>query len=256
MKHLSPRQQSILNRIVETHIETAQPVGSRALTDLYTGIYQSSYSPATVRMEMGQLEEMGFLTHPHTSAGRIPTDQGYRYYVDHGLKEETPSEGVVNRISHELAQAGQAAEMFADEASRILSQLTDEVSLIVVSDSRRSRPRLFFQGSSRMLEKPEFQDINRIRPILETLEEKNTIAEWLMSRVTEKEVSVSIGRENEPQAFRCCSLIATRYAAGRKISGTVAVLGPRRMKYSRTLPLVAQMAKMMRAVFENDNELL
>lgn len=202
---------------------------------------------------MGQLEEMGYLTHPHTSAGRIPTDQGYRYYVDHGLKEEAPSEDVLSRMGHALTQAAQAAETFAEDASRILSQLTEEASLIVVSDSRRGHFRLFFQGYSRMLEKPEFQDINCLRPILKIVEEKGGLAEWLMSRTSENGVSVTIGRENEPQAFRNCALVATRYSSDGKIAGAVAVLGPQRMKYSKTLPLVNQMAKIMRTVLNQDS---
>ena len=253
MQPLSPRQQSILNRTVETHIETAQPVASQFLTDLYTGIYQSSYSSATVRAEMGCLEEMGYLTHPHTSAGRIPTDLGYRYYVDHGLKEETPSEDLMSRVRQELSEtASEATEAFAENASRLLSQMTGEVSLVVISEAARRGPhRLFFQGSSRMLEKPEFQDLDRVRPIFKTLEEKSGIAEWVLACTREEGVSVKIGCENEPEAFRCCSIVATRYGQGDNYFGAVAVFGPCRMKYSRTLPWVTQMAKTMKRILEN-----
>ncbi len=245
MLSLSPRQQSILNRVVETHIETAQPVGSRFLTDLYTGLYHDSYSPATVRAEMGLLEDRGYLTHPHPSAGRIPTDQGYRYYVDHGLKEEKPSEELVRRMNHELSGAAEEMETFAENVSRILSKLTGEVSLIIVSD------RLFFQGSSRMLEKPEFQDLNKVRPILQKLEEKVQLAAWFSNRAPQEGVTVTIGRENETDAFQCCSLISARYEINGKYSGTVAVLGPQRMCYSKSVPLVAQMGKIIQRVLEN-----
>lgn len=249
MHNLSTRQQSLLNRIIEIHIETAQPVGSQTLTDVYTGLYRSFYSPATVRAEMGQLEDMGYLTHPHTSAGRVPTDLGYRYYVDHGLKEENPSEDVLSRMDEELSQASEEAETFAEYASRILSQLTGEVSLIVISDSKR-RYRLFFQGSSCMLEKPEFQDVSRVHPILKSLE-KTGLAEWLFSRTPKEGVSVTIGQENESDAFRGCSIVTTRSGNEKNHHGAVGVLGPSRMKYSKTLPLVAQMAKRMKRVLEN-----
>jgi heat-inducible transcriptional repressor len=251
MHPLSPRQQSILNRTVETHIETAQPVGSRSLTDLYTGLYRASYSPATVRAEMGQLESMGYLTHPHTSAGRIPTDLGYRYYVDHGLKEEAPSEDLMNRVYEELTPAAsEATDTFAENASRLLSQMTDELSLVVISDSRRRSHRLFFQGSSRMLEKPEFQNLDRVRPILKTLEEKAGITAWLLDSARE-DVSVRIGHENEPEAFRCCSVVAMRCGSGENPFGALAVFGPRRMNYSRTLPLVNRMTRIMKEILNN-----
>lgn len=253
MRSLSPRQQSILNRTVETHIETAQPVGSRFLTDLYTGLYRASYSPATVRAEMGHLEEMGYLTHPHTSAGRIPTDLGYRYYVDHGLKEEAPSEDLMNRVHDSLASAAEVPEDVAEKATGLLSQMTDELSLVVISDNSRrgGAHRLFFQGSSRMLDKPEFQNLERVRPILKTLEEKSGIAEWLLASAQEENVTVSIGRENEPEAFRCCSVITMRYRGNGKHYGAVAVFGPRRMNYSKTLPLVHRTAKIMKKILEH-----
>ena len=102
-----------------------------------------------------------------------------------------------------------------------------------------------------MLEKPEFQDLNCMRPILKTLEENRSIVHWLLARTPDEGVSVTIGQENEPEAFRSCSLIATRYKRGAGNLGAIAVLGPKRMKYSRTLPLVSQMARMMRRFFDN-----
>ena len=113
------------------------------------------------------------------------------------------------------------------------------------------RHRLSFQGSSRMLEKPEFQDLNKVRPILETLEEKVQLANWFSNRVPQEGVTVTIGRENEPDAFQCCSLIFTHYEISGKYSGTVAVLGPQRMRYSKSVPLVAQMGKIIQRVLES-----
>ncbi len=242
MSELSTRQQSILNRIVETHIETAQPVGSRSITDLYTDLYRSFYSPATVRAEMGLLEDKGYLTHPHTSAGRLPTDLGYRYYVDHSLKQESPAEDVMRQISKELSQAEN--QDFAEEASRILSQLSGEVSLIVVSDSARRKYRVFIQGTSSILEKPEFQDIKKARPVFRGLEEKAAIMEGLLGHSRESEVSIKIGGENSSEAFHECSVISTKCQIGGSWSA-VAVVGPRRMRYAKTVPLVALMGRMM-----------
>ena len=83
MENLTPRQQAILGLVVREYVQTAAPVGSRALVEKY-GL---DVSPATVRNEMARLEELGHLTHPHTSAGRTPTEQGYRYFVERLLQE-------------------------------------------------------------------------------------------------------------------------------------------------------------------------
>lgn len=241
MQTLSVRQQSILNRIVETHIETAQPVGSRFITDLYTGLYRSSYSPATVRAEMGVLEDQGYLTHPHTSAGRLPTDLGYRYYVDHSLQQENPAEDMMKQISNELARAEQ--DDMAEEASRLLSQLSGEVSLIVIAEAP-NKCRVFVQGTSRILEKPEFQDVHKARHLFKGLEEKSEITERLLGQSRESEVSIKIGGENSSETFRECSVISTKCRIRGNWSA-VAVVGPRRMRYSRTVPLVALMGRVM-----------
>lgn len=240
MSQLSTRQQSILNRIVETHIETAQPVGSRFITNLYTGLYRSSYSPATVRAEMGVLEDKGYLTHPHTSAGRLPTDSGYRYYVDHSLIHEDPEDADLRRAVNEISQARD--EEFAEEASRILSQMSEQLSLVAVSDPSRGKNRLFIQGTSRILEKPEFQDAHKARPVFKGLEAKAALLQWLLQRTPDSEVTIGIGGENGPEAFRECSVISAKCRVRGSV-GAVAVVGPRRMRYAKTIPLVAWMGR-------------
>lgn len=82
MLSLTERQQTILTSAVDAHIESAQPIGSHLLLETY-GL---GYSSATIRHEMGELEQLGYLEQPHVSAGRVPTDAGYRFYVDHGLE--------------------------------------------------------------------------------------------------------------------------------------------------------------------------
>lgn len=253
MENLSPRQQSILNRIIETYIETAQPVGSRSLTEIYTEIYRASYSPATVRAEMGQLEEKGYLTHPHTSAGRIPTDRGYRYYVDHALKEEKLNEEELRKAARELSSVVKALSDFAELASQILSQLTQELSLVVVREDESENARLFVRGSNRILEKPEFQDVRKAQPVFRTLEEKSRVAEWL-SRRNASELSITIGQENDQESFQDCTVISTHYRLRGRNFGTLAVLGPRRMPYGKTVSAVQAMGKIIKSILENSEE--
>ena len=250
LKMLSPRQESILNRVVDTHIQTAQPVGSQCITDLFQDLYRSCYSSATVRHEMGSLEEMGYLTHPHISAGRIPTDQGYRYYVDHSLKEETLPRDLLRGVEAELEQS--AAEGFADlaeQVSTVLSNLTGEVS-VFIQGSEAKNFRVFVQGSSRILDKPEFQNVGKIQLLLKALEEKNSLAEWLSESTAESGVSINIGRENRPEVFRSCALVSTRCFVRGDFSGTVAVLGPQRMQYSRAVAIVAQVSRILARILD------
>lgn len=242
MKDISSRQQSILNRVVETHIETAHPVGSRSITRLYTRLYNISYSPATVRHEMGLLEEMGYLTHPHTSAGRVPTDQGYRYYVDHGLCPEDLSDTVSDSLGEETAGILEKTHSFAERVLRTLSTLSEETSVVVMGNP----PAFFLQGSSRILEKPEFQDVEKIRALFRAFEEKSELTDWLLHRTpAQKGVFITIGHENEPEALRDCAVVSTDYFMNGEKVGTIAVLGPKRMRYARAVPLVEQMAQWM-----------
>ncbi|MGZ5333695.1 MAG: heat-inducible transcriptional repressor HrcA, partial [Solirubrobacterales bacterium] len=83
---LSERQQQVLGVVIDAHLETGRPVGSRAVAQRE----EVEWSPSTVRAELGALEDAGLLTHPHTSAGRMPTDSGWRFYVDSLLEAEKP----------------------------------------------------------------------------------------------------------------------------------------------------------------------
>ncbi len=127
METLSLRQNDILRGVIETHIETTQPVGSLSIAEKYA----TSFSPATIRYEMGALEEMGYLTHPHTSSGRLPTDHGYRYYLDHTSFNDHSGESL-NRVAEELVPAAgndDRLEEFLDHVSLLLSSLSQEVGL-------------------------------------------------------------------------------------------------------------------------------
>lgn len=251
MKALSPRQQSILNRVVDAHIETAQPVGSRFITDLYTEMYRSSYSSATVRNEMGQLEDMGYLMHPHTSAGRIPTDLGYRYYVDHGLPQEDVKPDFREQVGRDLRAAAAEWETLLEKASGLLSHLAGEVSLILVPGKRGFR--LYLQGSSRLFEKPEFQDYEKMKKLFHTFEEKAELVEWLLQGTASRGVSVKIGQENRPEALRPCAVVSTLYRMPTGEQGILGVLGPKRMRYSRAIALVQEMGRMMDSFVEEKN---
>ncbi|MBU1853890.1 MAG: heat-inducible transcriptional repressor HrcA [Candidatus Omnitrophica bacterium] len=131
---IEERRKKILGAILESYIETAVPVGSRAISQ----IFRWTISPATVRNVMVDLEEMGLITHPHTSAGRIPTDKGYRYYVDcllepkHITKEE---ESIISRL---IYKKGEDFDSLMQASSRAISLITNVTGIVLTPRFKRS----------------------------------------------------------------------------------------------------------------------
>jgi heat-inducible transcriptional repressor len=132
MDDLTPRQKQILALVIRAYIETIVPVGSRSLAQ-NSGL---NLSPASLRHEMGILEEQGYLTHPHTSAGRVPTDKGYHFYVREAVREEPLSEEVLNFISRQMEGKIENLESLMERASRVLSKMAEEAVLIVSPEIR------------------------------------------------------------------------------------------------------------------------
>jgi len=200
---------------------------------------------------MGQLEDMGYLIQPHTSAGRVPTDQGYRYYVDGLLSRMGGRKPVFPRMEvqlQELYESLSGSETFVEEASRVLADMTREVglvlwpekSLLIRQDSRAMR--VFLQGSMHLLEKPEFQDVAKIRELFRVFEEKRGLTEWVAAPVLQEGVYVRIGKENEPEALQECAVVSTRYRGAHHPPMIFALVGPRRMQYAHTIPLLTYVA--------------
>lgn len=130
---LSERKQTVLKNIINAYLQTMQPVGSKGLA----ADGSLDVSAATIRNEMNELEKMGFITHPHTSAGRIPTDKGYRYFVDNLLGEdELPSE-VAKAIESEYRRKIRSLDDLIDKTSRIVSTLTQQICVAALVKPER-----------------------------------------------------------------------------------------------------------------------
>lgn len=121
------RQKSVLRSIVRTYIDEASPVGSHHLVKKY----RLNYSPATIRNEMANLENMGYIERPHASAGRIPTDRGYRFYVGSLMKQEKLSRQEHERIHEQIEKAGGDVNHVLEEASRILGRISKELGVVL-----------------------------------------------------------------------------------------------------------------------------
>ena len=122
---LSDREQSVLRHLVQNYIHTATPVGSRFLSKRF----DEELSPATIRNVMFDLEERGFLSHPHTSAGRIPTDSGYRYYVDYLMEIERLTENEMSRFQQSISFSPDPDEILR-ETSRLLGKISNQLSIV------------------------------------------------------------------------------------------------------------------------------
>lgn len=124
---LSERQKMILSAIVDDYIRSAEPVGSRSISKRG----DVAYSPATIRNEMSDLEELGFLEQPYTSAGRIPSEKGYRYYVDHLLRQGSLSAPDLNLLKQFFAEKLQEVEQMIQQVANVLSGLTNYTSIVM-----------------------------------------------------------------------------------------------------------------------------
>lgn len=122
---LTPRQRALLGLIVREFVTSAEPVGSRTLV----AAYELGISPATVRNEMKALEELGYLTHPHTSAGRLPTHKGYRYFVQHLLQEIQLPPAIEHTIRHQFYQIQQELDQWVRLSASVLARTVQSAAI-------------------------------------------------------------------------------------------------------------------------------
>lgn len=135
---MDSRKQKILEAVVLDYIETAEPVGSRTISKKY----DLGVSSATIRNEMADLEEMGLIEQPHTSAGRIPSEKGYRYYVDYLMTKDTVREEARNYISQAVSNKTKQVEEVVQDTLKMLSKMTSYTSLLMVSQEGERASKL------------------------------------------------------------------------------------------------------------------
>jgi heat-inducible transcriptional repressor len=337
-ENLTERERVILQSLVNYYIATAEPVGSRAVAQKY----RLGISPATVRNTMQDLEEMGLLTQPHTSAGRVPTDKGYRVYVDSmmGLEALTPSEE--DQIRREICADYAAVEDILEQTARVLATVAKQLGVTIaprfdkgiltrinlipvaekkilvilavkhglvrtvlleaessidaeqvektagilneklcgltlgeIKDSIDLRlketssvdPKLIklfldstdnllnftdpdqmhLGGTTNIVDQPEFKDREKLRSLIEVLEEKKLLAELVSAKGIKEGITITIGKEIERGEMQSCSLVISPYKAGR-VRGTIGIIGPTRMRYSKLVSMVEYTAKLLSEV--------
>lgn len=245
--NITSRQMEILFAIIEEYAEMATPVGSVTLAKVF------DVSSATIRSEMAKLEELGLIAQPHTSAGRIPTDAGYRLYVN-SLTEETdlaidaenppvftPSENKssLDRCAHAL-EIRVSSQTRADDAIRgavdSLVDLTDNLGLATIGD------QLYLSGISRLFTQPEFSDIERVQSVAKLLD---NLEPWLREASPGRPLNIFIGQENPIGKTSGVSLIISKFRSPYSDQSYIGVLGPTRQNYSRVMSLVRHAGMML-----------
>lgn len=219
----------------------AAPVGSVTLAKLF------NVSSATIRSEMGKLEEMGLVAQPHTSAGRIPTDAGYRLYVN-SLAEQgndqisTIDDKIIDRSAHALevrVNSQSRADFAIRGAVDSLVELTGNLGLATIGD------QLYLAGISRLFTQPEFMDNSRVRSVAKLLD---NLEPWLREASPGEPLNIFIGHENPIGKTSGVSLIISKFRSPFSDKSYIGVLGPTRQNYSRVMSLVRHAGNMLEEI--------
>lgn len=352
------RGRIILSAIINEHLVTGEPIGSKIIAEKFAS--HAGLSSATIRSVMSDLEDIGLVEQPHTSAGRVPTDKGYRFYVDNLLGVLQLSNADLSLINKELGlselESPNAPDRLMEKTSQLLSALSQNVGIVVspslakdrlqhiefvnLSDKRilvvlvsapnivhnkiirlnetfsneqldrtsnylnarfsgkslaeiraeilklmheetalfdkllqtamilcsesiesdaDNQGEVYVGGASNILTKPDFADLERLRELLRTIEEKTRLVQILTECIErdpslKSDVQVVIGSENSASSLRNCTLITApyRFGAGGNSVGTLSVLGPTRIEYARTISIVTYVASILEKIMTQE----
>lgn len=225
MTEITDRQFKILSSIIEQYAEVAAPVGSVTLAKLF------NVSSATIRNEMAILESEGLIMHPHTSAGRIPTDKGYRMYVNY--LNEQPQASSVDRsaraIDVRIKSSGEA-DLAIRSAVKSLVEITENVGLATINGS------LYVRGLGSLFAQPEMMRSSVAQEVARLID---NLEPWLREAAPNEPLSVFIGRENPIGKSSNSTLVISRFVSPFSDRSYIGVLGPTRQDYKNVMRLVS-----------------
>ncbi len=231
---MTDRQAKILTTIIEQYAEVAAPVGSVMLAKLF------NVSSATIRNEMAELELQGYISQPHTSAGRIPTDKGYRFFVNN-INETQSEPGSIrntNAIATRVSQSGEPAQAIKSAVDSLV-QLTHNLGIATIGN------QLYVAGYSNLFGQPEFIDHLQSREVAKLLD---NLEPWLREAAPNEALNVYIGEENPIGRSAGVSLIISRYKSPYSDHSYIGILGPTRQSYRTVMGLVEQTGRTLQAV--------
>lgn len=246
--NITPRQTQILVAIIEQYAEVASPVGSVTLAKLF------NVSSATIRSEMSKLEYLGLITQPHTSAGRIPTDKGYRFYVNRLTAQSEGDEdeqillnannskdslrgfrAISSRVSAQNDRADHAIRSAVDS----LVELTGNLGLATIGD------QLYINGIYNLFSQPEFESGEAVQSVAQLLD---NLEPWLREVTPNEPLNVYIGSENPIGKSSGASLIISKFESPFSENSYIGVLGPTRQNYGKVVRLVQKTGEFLEEI--------
>lgn len=244
--NITPRQTQILVAIIEQYAEVASPVGSVTLAKLF------GVSSATIRSEMAKLEDFGLITQPHTSAGRIPTDKGYRFYVNR-LTEQNENEQLLlnsnnskdnfsrgfRAISSRVVAQNDRADQAIRSAVDSLVELTGNLGLATIGD------QLYINGIYNLFSQPEFESGEAVQSVAQLLD---NLDPWLREVAPNEPLNVYIGSENPIGKSSGASLIISKFESPFSENSYIGVLGPTRQNYGKVVRLVQRTGEFLEEI--------
>jgi heat-inducible transcriptional repressor len=231
---MTERQKLILRAIVEQYAEVASPVGSSLLAKVF------NVSSATIRADMAELERLGMIKQPHTSAGRVPTDRGYRLYVN-GLNEGdvVPSDHRAERALAARVEGGGLPERTIRNAVDTLVELTHNLGIATIGN------QLYMSGLSNLFGQPEFASGSQVQQVARLLD---NLEPWLREAAPNEPLSVYIGTENPIGRAANCTLIISKFRSPYSDRSYIGVLGPTRQSYRNVMNLVEHAGRSLEEV--------
>ncbi|MDP1833560.1 MAG: DeoR family transcriptional regulator [Candidatus Moranbacteria bacterium] len=232
---MNKRQQEILAAIIEEYTDSAVPVGSKILVEKYG----FDLSPATIRNDMVKLEEDGYLHQPHISAGRIPTDKGYKYFVEEIMGDTELSLADQKKLQAELLKLKAQHQRLSRTTAKLLSGMSGNLAISTMEKDFSDF------GIRELLEKPEFQEMDEFCKVVDALDYIDENVDFILKNVKEGETKIFIGKDNPIKGINNCSMVVSPYMTKSGDRGVLAIIGPKRMKYAENKSLLNYVRKLL-----------
>ncbi len=225
---MNQRQAKLLRDIVENHIQQAQPVGSKLLA----GRFQ--LSSATIRNEMAELEKEGFIYQPHTSAGRVPTEKGYKYYLENFLDTD---KALPKRVRDFLDRfRGEAeGELLVKRLAKALAEISKNAVIVGFGPWD-----VYYTGLSNLFAQPEFSQVDLVREFSQIVDHLDEVMADIFAQV--EGLHIYVGSDNPFGSY--CSLVINEFFT-RQDRGVIGILGPMRMDYQKNYSLLNYISQLI-----------
>jgi transcriptional regulator of heat shock response len=233
-QNLSLRLQKILAAIVKEYSETAEPVGSQDLVEKY----RLNFSPATIRNEMAELEEMGYISQPHKSAGRVPTDKGYRFFVNELMQRFELSERERRMLRGELLKLQSEHEQIGRSISQLISEVSGQAAFTLLPNETSS------MGLGHIISDPDLSDAKTIKGVAELFDHIDQHASKLLKQA-EGQPEAFIGGEVPMPVPNNLSMVVSNIKLKNGKRGVIGIVGPKRMSYAKNLSILEYLAKLI-----------